>query len=572
MAETEMSKQEPDARDTGLLRFYREVCERLDRVRNVEKVLKLSAQLASECFDADEVCTAILSRSSGSVQVRQIQPGSAEWETRIFREFLAGKRPRVPHNVLLARINRRDRPWAAVGLRRTGRNFDRTEMISFAKAANTVSRLIHRIDSSRLADARFRLDRKILEQLQPKDLFYQILHSLKTLTRYDHSASILIYEGGDEPGALKVVAEQIAWRKGKSRNIGTSVRLTEESRTLLETGEIFGFDANNGSWREWQGRRAEELARLLSGGLAEEDDGDEVQERSILCAPLSTRDGVLGALKVAATREGILGLYEMDLVNRFLPQAAVAIRNLKRTEELESGMIEAEKKHVVADIARGVAHDINNALGSALPLVQQVRADIFNGEVDSEDLLEDISEIESSIKVCRRIFSGMLSFSKSAAGPEEGGNVEFAVERVLDVLKDSINRLGIRIVVEVEGDLPAVRGSQGDIEQLFLNLASNARDAIGEGGTLSIRCRPGNRIVEAVVEDTGPGIPPEILPRIQEPFFTTKRRGEGLGLAIVRSIIWKMNGRIFFDSTPGEGTRVTLHLPAFDDPEGEEDD
>lgn len=572
MAEPDSKKQETKAPDPNLLRFYGEVIERLDQVRNVEKVLKLSAQLALECFGADEVCVAVLSRTGGAPQLHHTRPEDAEWEAGMFEDFLDGGRPRVPHNILLARIDRRDRPWAALGLRRKSRDFNRSDLQSLAKAANAVSRLIHRIDGIRIADARFRIDRKILEQLQPRDLFYQILHSLKTLTRYDHSAAILIYEGGDDPGALKLVAEQIAWRKGKSRNIGAYAWLTEETRTLLETGEIFGFDNAGGAWREWRGRRAGELAGILTAGKTGSETGDELPVRSILCAPLTTMDGVLGVLKVAATRKGILGLYEMDLVDRFVPEAAIAIRNLKRTEQLESGMLEAEKKHVVADLARGVAHDINNALGAALPLVQQVQADITDSSTNPEDLQEDLSEIENSIEVCRRIFSGMLSFSRNAAGPGEEGIVELAVDHVLTVLRESINRLGIKLDAQVQKNLPAVRGSQGELEQLILNLASNARDAMGDGGTLSINSRLLNGSVEIVVGDTGDGIPPELLSRIQEPFFTTKRRGEGLGLAIVRSMVRKMNGRLFFDSAPGEGTRVVLLLPAAGSSEGGKDD
>ena len=95
----------------------------------------------------------------------------------------------------------------------------------------------------------------------------------------------------------------------------------------------------------------------------------------MLCAPLATRKGVLGVLKVAACYPGSFNGYEADLVQRFTPLAAVAIQNSQRTHTLEAKMLEAEKKHAVANLLRGVSHDVNNALGCDLPLVQQILVD-----------------------------------------------------------------------------------------------------------------------------------------------------------------------------------------------------
>ena len=98
---------------------------------------------------------------------------------------------------------------------------------------------------------------------------------------------------------------------------------------------------------------------------------------------------------------------------------------------------------------------------------------------------------------------------------------------------------------------------------MLINLITNARDAMPDGGALRIRAAPlkdGPRL-RMVVEDTGVGIAAEHLPLVLEPFFTTKSGGSGLGLSICRSIVWEMGGEIAFDSAPGRGTRVTLLLP-----------
>ena len=91
----------------------------------------------------------------------------------------------------------------------------------------------------------------------------------------------------------------------------------------------------------------------------------------MLCAPLATRERVLGLLKIAARHPGSFGSYEAELVGQFLPHASIALQNSQRTESLELNLIQAERKHAMADLARGVAHDVNNALGAVLPLVQR---------------------------------------------------------------------------------------------------------------------------------------------------------------------------------------------------------
>jgi signal transduction histidine kinase len=118
--------------------------------------------------------------------------------------------------------------------------------------------------------------------------------------------------------------------------------------------------------------------------------------------------------------------------------------------------------------------------------------------------------------------------------------------------------------VDVPDDLPAVRGGQGDLEQLFLNLVTNARDAMSEGGVLRIGAGARAGGVDVTVQDTGRGIPPEILSRIYEPFFTTKASGSGLGLTICRSLIWTMQGELKVDSAQGAGTTARIRLEAMD--------
>ena len=269
----------------------------------------------------------------------------------------------------------------------------------------------------------------------------------------------------------------------------------------------------------------------------------------------------MGLLKVAGCYSGSFSNYEADLVQRFTPLAAVAIQNSQRTVILEAKMLEAERKHAIANLLRGVSHDVNNALGCILPLVQQIQDDIQSNEFQDETLSDDLQQIEQSIQTCRRIFGGMLSFARHTSQANVQGNLRRAMDSTLAVLRDAFERQGIRLDIQLADALPNIQAGQGDLEQLFLNLATNARDAMPTGGVLSIRGDAEGEHIAILIRDTGCGIPTELLSRIQEPFFTTKLNGNGLGLSICRSIVWNAGGQMRIESEPGAGTEIKVLLP-----------
>jgi signal transduction histidine kinase len=323
---------------------------------------------------------------------------------------------------------------------------------------------------------------------------------------------------------------------------------------------VYGFDRPADAWEEWTEAGAVGLAELLDAYRPEANAGVPL-DRSLLCAPLATGERSLGLLKIAAKQSGSFAAYEAELVSQFLPHASIAVQNSQRTESLELNLIQAERKHAMADLARGVAHDVNNALGAVLPLVQQMRAEVEAGQVKAASWTEDLRQIEGSIRTSRRIFGGMLNFARGTVQNTGVANIRHAIDNTRAILAEGLGRRGIAVVVQVDNEIPLLPGSQGDVEQLLLNLLTNARDAMPSGGTLTIlaRCQASN--LQLVVEDTGIGIPAEHLPKIQEPFFSTKPDGNGLGLSICRSIVWQMQGKLEIKSTPGVGTCVTVLLP-----------
>ena len=171
--------------------------------------------------------------------------------------------------------------------------------------------------------------------------------------------------------------------------------------------------------------------------------------------------------------------------------------------------------------------------------------------------------LERSLQTCRRIFGGMLTIARGSRDGVGHGNLRRSIEGALSVLEDSLRRRGIAVSLHLPEELPLIQGNQGDLTQLFLNLCSNARDAMGAGGQLTLTVTAHEKVVEVAVEDTGAGIPEGLAERIWEPFFTTKKDGHGLGLGICRSILWDVGGDMRFEARQ-RGTRVIVTLPVLE--------
>jgi two-component system, NtrC family, sensor kinase len=524
-----------------------------------DKVFRGALRLGFEHFGSDEGCVVSIPPGRDEPEILHREPRESLWDRALLASFLRGQKVTVPPDTMLARIRRHDRMWGALAVRRRGADFRWDARQAFSSIGVLAGQLVSDMDAARVREVRNRIDRKLLDQVGPKNLFYEILHGLRSLTSYDHSAALLIYDE-NEP-SLEIVAEQISWRKAKSQIVGRRLPLPPETLAFLRSSEIAGFDRDERGWRTWTAQGDLRLAELMDFCRTPDEGQSLVSESCMLCAPLMTREGLLGLLKVAAVRNGTFCRHEAEMIAQFLPQAALALHGWRRTQSLEMQVLAAERKHAMADLARGVAHDINNALGVVLPLVQQLQDDVAQNDVDPTVAAADLREIEQSLQLCRRIFGGMLRFARSMARNASEVSLRDAVESALAILRDSLERRGIEIKVDVPISLPPIESVQADVEQLLMNLMNNAADAMQDGGRLSIRARKNPDSLELSVEDTGCGIGGEHLVKIEEPFFTTKPTGNGLGLAICRSIASQMGGRLHFDSQIGKGTRVTLTIP-----------
>ena len=554
-----MNEPSVTPRDLDLWIFLDELKSSLRAVREDQNALRLSLRRTCELFKVGDGCIATLTHDGSRGELISVIPRGGQWDLGLLSAFLQKQRADIPPNIIMAPVYRRGRSWAVLALRGQRKFELPSGYLALRRIAKLMSETMETIDWQRTIEVRSRIDRKILEQLRPQDLFYQILHGLRSLTRYDHSSALLICDRREN--TLELVAEQIAWQKGKSSQIGLKLPLSDDIWSLMRNEMVYGFDWRDGRWEEWSGGRSTPLAQLLDYNKIVEASSSDLRESSILCAPLATRDGLLGVLKVAACYPGSFSGYEANLVEQFMPLAAVAIHNSQRTVTLEAKMLEAEKKHAVANLVRGVSHDVNNALGCVLPLVQQIMADVQSNRLQIHTLSHDVQQIEQAIQTCRRIFGGMLALARGANQGSAQANVRRALDSALAVLRDGLERQGISLDVQLGDVVPRIQVGQGDLEQLFLNLTTNARDAMPTGGLLSIKARNLGNTLELAIRDTGCGITPELISRIQEPFFTTKPNGNGLGLSICRSIIRNVGGRIEIESGVGVGTQIRVLLP-----------
>ena len=546
------------SRELEFLKFLDNLGKYLRSTREPDKALVFVLRETRGFFRAASGCVAVAEAGDPDARLLVTFPREDHWDLEHVGRFIRHTHPPVRSDVMMAPIRRRGAAWGAMAFRRPAPAFDREDGRLLARITAAVSEAIQSMDRERMLEVRDRIDRRIMELIHPKDLFYQILAGLRSLTHYDHSSALLIRDRGED--TLRLVAEQIAWTKARSHRIGLTLPLDAEIQPMLASAEIHGFDRYGDSWRAWTGKPVARLAELLDYNRPGKEP-EQIREASMLCAPLVARDDMIGILKVAARHPGRLKPYDAELVDRFRSQAAVAIQNLTRTESLQARMLTAERKHAIADLARTVSHDVNNALGSMLPLIQQMQADLQEGRMQSAVYLEDLDQVQKSMQACRRIFGGMLSFARGGARRTHHGQVSPALETTLAVLRDGMQRRGINLVVETTDDLPPVACGQSDLEQVFLNLLTNAREASSQGGDVTVRIEPEADRMALIVIDTGCGIAPENLPRVFEPFFTTKLNGNGLGLSICRSILWEVGGTLNLQSEPRKGTRVHVTVP-----------
>ena len=251
--------------------------------------------------------------------------------------------------------------------------------------------------------------------------------------------------------------------------------------------------------------------------------------------------------------------------------AAMFFKDLTRVEQLEERERLRDRLIAVGEMAAAIAHEVKNPLAGI-----EVQAGLLRRRiVDSPEAQAALGDIINEAKMANDIVQEVLEFVRPIRLQMEHTGVADAVQAAVQLADTQARRGDVSVDVRVPQGLPLIQGDQHQLTQLFTNLLTNAYEAMGGAGHVTISARvvriedgaDGRDAVQVEVVDDGPGMPQDVAERIFDPFYTTKAQGSGLGLSIVRKIVDAHDGQIDFRTMPGSGTtiRVTLPTRAMDD-------
>src|SRR2546429_1206635 len=314
-----------------------------------------------------------------------------------------------------------------------------------------------------------------------------------------------------------------------------------------------------------------EGAKLLGGadatalrgrGLAE---WAPASQQGMLAAGL--RNAVTGRQDVALSfefagepaREVRAVVVNVDPV-RAAPKLLFLALDVSREILLQQRLLQADRLSQLGALVSGVAHELNNPLAAIAAFGEALAL-----EPHQSDLQESAEVIRSEAMRAGRIVQTLLDFARQRPRQQTAVDLGEIAERVLALQRSALKKARIRTTVSVPNDVPAVAGDPQELQQVVLNAVVNAHPAIestGRAGQIAIAARASGQHVLMTVDDTGPGVPPEVLDRGFEPFFSTKgEHGTGLGLAISFGLVRGMGGRMWMQNVEGGGARLSFELP-----------
>jgi two-component system sensor histidine kinase HydH len=292
---------------------------------------------------------------------------------------------------------------------------------------------------------------------------------------------------------------------------------------------------------------------------------------SFATVPLISQDRVVGVI-IVDNLYNKREITDEDLrrLELFANQAGLAIENAKvysdleyanrSLTELQDRLIQSEKLAALGEMAASIAHEIRNPLVSIGGFARRLdsKLDASNPEKRySRIIVKEVSRLE-------KVLQEVLAFSRSAEPVFQECSITDVLLEGLEVLEDGFADCGIQVIREFQEEIPKIHGDANQIKQVFINLFSNAQQAMSQGGTLWVKCESreadGNVVVS--VQDTGGGISEDVITNIFNPFFTTKHTGTGLGLAITHRVVEMHGGDIQVKNRPGHGVTFIVTLPA----------
>jgi two-component system NtrC family sensor kinase len=299
------------------------------------------------------------------------------------------------------------------------------------------------------------------------------------------------------------------------------------------------------------------------------------RERVAILVPVFLEGQVAGVLAIGEKLSGeIFDSEEIDLLEMLAGQTAIALENSGLYESLRSRMeelrrtqdtlVQSAKLAAIGELAASVAHEINNPLMVILGNGGLLLRDAADGSPEHGQLTSIVTEANRAGRIVR----SLLDFARRREPKREPVSLHELLERVLELLRTKLRHAGVEVERVFDADLPAILADRDQLTQVFLNLVTNAVDAMPGGGAIALETRAGQdddgrAVITVSVSDAGSGIAPEHLARIFEPFYTTKPEGHGtgLGLSVSLGIVRMHGGTIDVESKPDRGTTMRVTLP-----------
>jgi PAS domain S-box-containing protein len=343
-------------------------------------------------------------------------------------------------------------------------------------------------------------------------------------------------------------------------------------------GRIREMNATQLGWLGYT--RAEVVDRLQLTDIIKPDNGQQILRSLARCEGKGRLSGMEQTLvgKDARCLPVRLNLRAMHGAEGQCRGFYVTARDISREKILEDRLLQAQKLESLGRLTGGIAHDFNNILTGILGLTQLLLLNVSH----DEKMHKDLRDIESLANRAAEMVSQLMTFSRGGPNPKSCLSLHRYLKEIIGLLKRIIPE-NITIELRLQADDLTVESEPAQLQQVIMNLAVNARDAMPQGGRLVIEAegveldedfcqdrpnlRPGRHALLRVA-DTGMGIPDDILPFIFDPFFTTKPigKGTGLGLPVVYGIIKDHRGAIEAESRKGVGTTMSIYLPVSDRP------
>jgi len=287
----------------------------------------------------------------------------------------------------------------------------------------------------------------------------------------------------------------------------------------------------------------------------------------ILDLPLVFRDNMAGLLRIFFSEKKVFEPDEIDFAVSLAQQSSCAIDKARLIEEQQARYdqlaLHTEKLSALGRMAAGIAHEINNPLAGVLLYSSSLAKKV----PDEGPLKEGLDVIIRETQRCKIIIQDLLEFARDREPQKKLTDVRRIIDRAVNMLENEFKLRQIHLDRDYAPKMKSAMLDENQLQQVLINLLLNAAHAIDQKGTVSIRTRMDAAGKQMIIEiqDTGCGVQPDHLNRLFEPFFSTKKSGSGLGLAVSYGIVQNHHGQLTVESSPGKGACFTLTLPISDD-------